>query len=57
MVAGNVGGACAGGNHFAGNGDSIARLGLSVQQAMGVQVERWGQLSMETNRTISELVA
>ncbi|WP_313437103.1 DUF1552 domain-containing protein [Novosphingobium sp.] len=57
MVAGNAGGAVRTGYHLAGNGDSIARLGLTVQQAMGVQVERWGQLSMETNRTVSELIA
>jgi len=57
MVAGNGGGAIRTGYHLAGNGDSIARLGLTVQQAMGVQVERWGKLSMETNRTITELMA
>jgi hypothetical protein len=57
MIAGNGGGAIRTGYHLAGKGDSIARLGLSVQQAMGVQVERWGQLSMETNRTVTELVA
>lgn len=57
MVAGNAGGAVRTGFHLAGNGDSIARLGLTIQQAMGVQVERWGQLSMETNRTITELMA
>ena len=57
MVAGNAGGAVRTGFHSAGKGDSIARLGLTVQQAMGVQVERWGSLSMETNRTISELIA
>lgn len=57
MVAGNAGGAVRTGYHLAGNGDSIARLGLTVQQAMGVQVERWGQLSMETNRTVTDLIA
>lgn len=57
MVAGNAGGAVRTGYHLAGNGDSIARIGLTAQQAMGVQVERWGQLSMETNRTITELIA
>ena len=57
MIAGNAGGKVRTGYHIAGKGDSIARLGLTVQQAMGVQVERWGQLSMETNRTITELIA
>lgn len=57
MVAGNAGGKVRTGYHIAGKGDSIARLGLTAQQAMGVQIERWGQLSMETNRTITELIA
>ena len=57
MVAGNAGGAVRTGFHLAGKADSIARLGLTVQQAMGVQVERWGALSMESSRTITELMA
>lgn len=57
MVAGNAGGAVRTGFHLAGNGDSIARIGLTMQQAMGVNVERWGTMSMETDRTITELLA
>lgn len=57
MVAGNAGGRVRTGYHLAGNADPITRLGLTLQQAMGVQVERWGTLSMETNRTITELLA
>jgi Protein of unknown function (DUF1552) len=57
MIAGNAGGAVRTGYHLAGKGDSIARLGLTIQQAMGVQVERWGHLSMETSRTVTEVIA
>lgn len=57
MVAGNAGGAVRTGFHLAGRGDSIARVGLTMQQAMGVSVGSWGTLSMETDRTISELLA
>ena len=57
MIAGNAGGRVRTGFHLAGNADPISRIGLTVQQAMGVQVERWGALSMETNRTITELLA
>lgn len=57
MIAGNAGGRVRTGFHLTGSGDSIARIGLTVQQAMGVPVERWGKTSMETNRTITELVA
>jgi hypothetical protein len=42
---------------LAGNADPITRVGLTVQQAMGLQVDRWGALSMDTNRTVSELLA
>ncbi|AMO72516.1 DUF1552 domain-containing protein [Sphingorhabdus sp. M41] len=57
MIAGNGGGKIRTGFHLNGKGDSIARIGLTMQQAMGVQVDRWGLLSMETNRTITELMA
>ncbi|GGB87356.1 hypothetical protein GCM10011494_02130 [Novosphingobium endophyticum] len=57
MVAGNAGGKVRTGYHLAGKGDPITRLGLTVQQAMGVQVEKWGALSMETRRTVTELIA
>jgi hypothetical protein len=42
---------------MAGRADPITRIGLTLQQAMGLQVEKWGTRSMETNRTISELLA
>lgn len=56
MVAGNAGGRIRTGFHMAGKADPITRIGLTVQQAMGLQVERWGALSMDTNRTITELM-
>lgn len=57
MIAGNAGGRVRTGFHLAGNADPITRIGLTVQQAMGLQVARWGTLSMDTDRTISELLA
>ena len=45
------------GQHLAGNGDPVSRIGLTIQQAMGVQVDRWGTLSMETDRTLGDLLA
>jgi hypothetical protein len=56
MVAGNAGGRVRTGFHMAGKADPISRIGLTVQQAMGLQVERWGTKSMDTNRNISELL-
>ncbi|WP_439134273.1 DUF1552 domain-containing protein [Pseudomaricurvus sp.] len=57
MIAGNAGGRIRTGFHMAGKADPITRLGLTVQQAMGLQVDSWGTQSMETNRTITELLA
>jgi hypothetical protein len=57
MVAGRAGGRIKTGFHLAGKADPASRLGLTLQQAMGLQVEKWGFQSMETNRTITELIA
>jgi hypothetical protein len=57
MVAGRAGGRIRTGFHLAGNADPATRVGLTLQQAMGLQVERWGVQSMETKRTITELMA
>jgi hypothetical protein len=57
MVAGRAGGRIRTGFHLAGKADPATRVGLTLQQAMGLQVEKWGVQSMETNRTITELIA
>jgi hypothetical protein len=57
MVIGTGGGRVRTGFHKAGRADAATRVGLSLQQAMGVQVEKWGTGAMDTNRTITELVA
>jgi Protein of unknown function (DUF1552) len=57
IVAGGAGGRVRTGFHMAGRADPATRVGLTLQQAMGLQVEKWGVQSMETNRTITELMA
>ena len=57
MVIGGGGGKIRTGFHKAGKADAASRVGLSLQQAMGLQLERWGTKSMDTNRTLTELVA
>lgn len=57
MIAGNAGGRIRTGFHLVGNADPVTRVGLTLQQALGLQVERWGALSMETNRTVTDLLA
>lgn len=57
MLAGRAGGRVKPGVHVRGVGDSTARVGLTVQQAMGLNVGRWGQRSNEASQPISEVLA
>lgn len=57
MLAGSAGGKAKTGMYIDGIGSPISRVGLTLQQIMGVPVDRWGTKSMETNRSITELMA
>lgn len=57
MIAGSGGGKVRTGFHLAGNGEPISRVGLTLQQVLGVQVEEWGTMSMATKRSIDALIA
>jgi hypothetical protein len=39
-----------------GAGSAISRVGLTLQQAMGVPIDRWGSKSLETRKSISEIL-
>jgi hypothetical protein len=56
MLIGSGGGRIKTGMHILGRGDPISRIGLTTMQIMGLNIERWGTGSMETNRTISEIL-
>jgi hypothetical protein len=56
MTAGSAGGRLKTGIYVDGNETPISRVGLTLQQVMGVTVDRWGAKSMETNKTIGELI-
>lgn len=56
MIAGTGGGRIKTGFHLAGHADPITRVGLTLQQVMGVRASSWGTLSMETNRLVTELL-
>lgn len=56
MTAGSGGGRFRTGLHIAGEGTPVSRVGLTLQQAMGVPVDRWGTESLETNKPIKELM-
>lgn len=57
MVFGKAGGRIRTGYHLAGRADAASRVGLTLQQAMGVEIERWGVGAMDTSRPIPELFA
>ena len=57
MTAGSAGGRVKTGLYIDGQGSPVSRVGLTLQQVMGVSVDRWGSKSMETNKTIGEMVA
>jgi hypothetical protein len=56
MTAGSAGGAVKTGVYVNGAGSPISRVGLTLQQAMGVPIDRWGSKSMETRKSISEIL-
>lgn len=57
MLAGKAGGKVKSGIHVKGNGDPITRIGLTLQQLMGVPVDKWGTKSMITSKVVSEIIA
>ncbi len=57
MLAGTAGGKIKTGIHIAGNGESVTRVGLTIQQALGLPIDKWGVGAMQTSRPVSELLA
>jgi hypothetical protein len=56
IVAGSAGGKWKSGQHINGKGDSVTRVGLTMQQAMGIPVGSWGTGANATERSISEVL-
>lgn len=57
MLAGTAGGRIKTGMHVSGVGDSTSRIGLTMQQTMGLNVGRWGTKQNDTSRPIHEIIA
>ena len=57
MMIGKAGGRVKTGNHIVGNGDPITRVGLTAMQAMGLPMEKWGTRSLQTSKTITDILA
>lgn len=55
IVAGGAGGKWKPGQHINGKGDTTSRVGLTIQQAMGLPVGSWGTGANATSRPISEV--
>ncbi|MET0588199.1 MAG: DUF1552 domain-containing protein [Novosphingobium sp.] len=57
MVAGQAGGKWKSGQHISGNGDPSSRVGLTIQQVLGMPVTSWGDGAMHTSKPIVEFMA
>jgi hypothetical protein len=57
LLAGGASGRVKTGYHIAGDGDPVSRVGLTIQQALGMSVDSWGKGSMETKKPVSEILA
>ncbi len=55
MIAGRAGGRIRPGVHVPGNASLTTRVGLTIQQVMGLNRERWGADSMEATLPVSEI--
>jgi hypothetical protein len=57
LTLGGAGGRIKTGLHVQARGDSVTRVGLTLQQVMGVSTSSWGTESMQTSKSISEILA
>jgi len=57
LTAGGANGRVKTGLHFRAGGDSVSRIGLTVQQAMGVAVSTWGSESNQTSKPFGDMLA
>jgi len=57
LTVGSGGGRIKTGIHVSSPGDPVTRVGLTVQQAMGVPIREWGERGNGTSRTITEVLA
>jgi len=57
MIGGRAGGALKPGVHVAGATSPTTRVGLTIQQVVGINAESWGSRSMEATQAVSEILA
>ncbi len=56
LVAGTAGGKWKSGQHINGKGDPSSRVGLTIQQVLGLPIGNWGLGAMATSKPITEVV-
>jgi hypothetical protein len=56
LVAGTANGKWRSGLHVNGKGDPSSRIGLTIQQALGMPVGSWGTDAMATSKPIGEVI-
>lgn len=57
ILAGGASGRMKTGIHYAGASSTVARVGLTIQQIMGLSIDHWGTDSNLTNKPLTEIVA
>jgi hypothetical protein len=56
IVAGSAGGKWRAGQHITGRGDPTSRVGLTMQQVLGLSVDAWGEDAMRVSNPIGEVI-
>jgi hypothetical protein len=56
MIAGSAAGRLRPGVHVRGNGEPVSRIGLTVQQVMGLAVGSWGARSLEVSQPVGTIL-
>jgi hypothetical protein len=56
LMAGGACGRVKTGYHIADDQNPVTRVGLTIQQALGMPVETWGQHSLQTSKPFSEIL-
>ena len=56
FTVGGAGGRIKTGMHVQAKGDAVTRVGLTLQQVMGVSASSWGTMSMQTGKPVSEIM-
>ena len=57
LVAGGASGRMKTGYHIAGDNSPVSRVGLTVQKALGLSLDSWGQDSLLVKSPYTELLA